>query len=273
MQLANQEAIRFRHQYIGTEHILLGLIREGSGVAACVLKELGIDLAKVRLEVERLVASGPDPIEMLMLPQTPRAKKVIEYALEESRYMRHAHVGTEHVLLGLLREQEGGAGLVLSTFGLSVDAVRSQVASVLTTVPERFKTGRSFLPADEPTIVQPQTTEPLPAQCPKCGADKIVHLIWPRTPYRLKRDSIKEGKAVFVSIEPPGVEYRSWACLNCSPQWSEVHELSLQDHQLQLAKEEAVSKADFNAAAARRDEQVPVRKQIWAIVTALLASQ
>ena len=85
MQLANQEAQRFNHEYIGTEHILLGLVKEGSGVAANVLKNLDVDLRKIRLEVEKLVQSGPDMVTMGKLPQTPRAKKVIEYALEEAR--------------------------------------------------------------------------------------------------------------------------------------------------------------------------------------------
>ena len=109
MQLANQEAQRFNHEYIGTEHILLGLVKEGSGVAANVLKNLDIDLRKVRLEVEKLVKSGPDMVTMGKLPQTPRAKKVIEYAIEEARNLNHNYVGTEHLLLGLLREQDGWA--------------------------------------------------------------------------------------------------------------------------------------------------------------------
>ena len=88
MALANQEAQRFNHEYIGTEHILLGLVKEGSGVGANVLKHLEIDLRKVRLEVEKLVKSGPDMVTMGKLPQTPRAKKVIEYAIEEARSLK-----------------------------------------------------------------------------------------------------------------------------------------------------------------------------------------
>src|SRR5512137_1652083 len=113
MQLANQEAQRFNHEYIGTEHILLGLVKEGSGVAANVLKNLDVDLRKIRLEVEKLVQSGPEMVTMGKLPQTPRAKKVIEYSMEEARNLNHNYVGTEHILLGLLREQEGVAAQVL----------------------------------------------------------------------------------------------------------------------------------------------------------------
>jgi ATP-dependent Clp protease ATP-binding subunit ClpC len=131
MQLANQEAQRFNHEYIGTEHVLLGLIKEGSGVAANVLKNLDIDLRKIRLEVEKIVQSGPDMVTMGKLPQTPRAKKVIEYSMEEARNLNHNYVGTEHILLGLLREQEGVAAQVLMNLGLKLEDVRKEVLSLL----------------------------------------------------------------------------------------------------------------------------------------------
>ncbi len=131
MQLANQEAQRFNHEYIGTEHILLGLVKEGSGVAANVLKNLDVDLRKIRLEVEKIVQSGPDMVTMGKLPQTPRAKKVIEYAMEEARNLNHNYVGTEHLLLGLLREQEGVAAQVLMNLGLKLEDVREEVLNLL----------------------------------------------------------------------------------------------------------------------------------------------
>src|SRR5213593_4037380 len=131
MQLANQEAQRFNHEYIGTEHILLGLVKEGSGVAANVLKNLDIDLRKIRLEVEKIVQSGPDMVTMGKLPQTPRAKKVIEYSIEEARNLNHNYVGTEHLLLGLLREQEGVAAQVLMNLNLKLDEVREEVLNLL----------------------------------------------------------------------------------------------------------------------------------------------
>lgn len=131
MQLANQEAQRFNHEYIGTEHILLGLVKEGSGVAANVLKNLDVDLRKIRLEVEKLVQSGPEMVTMGKLPQTPRAKKVIEYSMEEARNLNHNYVGTEHILLGLLREQEGVAAQVLMNLGLKLDDVREEVLNLL----------------------------------------------------------------------------------------------------------------------------------------------
>jgi ATP-dependent Clp protease ATP-binding subunit ClpC len=131
MQLANQEAQRFNHEYIGTEHLLLGLVKEGSGVAANVLKNLDVDLRKIRLEVEKLVQSGPEMVTMGKLPQTPRAKKVIEYSMEEARQLNHNYVGTEHILLGLLREQEGVAAQVLMNLGMKLEDVREEVLNLL----------------------------------------------------------------------------------------------------------------------------------------------
>jgi ATP-dependent Clp protease ATP-binding subunit ClpC len=137
MQLANQEAQRFNHEYIGTEHILLGLIKEGSGVAANVLKNLDVDVRKIRLEVEKVVQSGPDAIHMGRLPQTPRAKKVIEYAIEEAHKLKHNYVGTEHLLLGLIREEEGVASQVLMNLGLRLETVREEVLNLLGRNPDR----------------------------------------------------------------------------------------------------------------------------------------
>jgi len=131
MALANQEAQRFNHEYIGTEHILLGLVKEGSGVGANVLKNLDVDIKKLRLEVEKLVKSGPDMVTMGKLPHTPRAKKVIEFAIEEARSLNHNYIGTEHLLLGLLRETEGIAAQVLMNLGLKLEEVRQEVLNLL----------------------------------------------------------------------------------------------------------------------------------------------
>src|SRR5262245_44592180 len=112
MQLATEEAQRFDHEYIGTEHILLGLIREGSGVAVNLLKKHRVSLDSVRIEIERIIQHGTARIGS-KLPLTPRAKHSIEYAIEEARQLDHNYVGTEHLLLGLLREKEGVAAQVL----------------------------------------------------------------------------------------------------------------------------------------------------------------
>ncbi len=131
MALANQEAQCFHHEYVGTEHLLLGLALEGSGVGAAVMKNLGVDLAKLRAEVEKLVKHGPDTVTLDKLPETPRAKRAIEYAVEEARALNHNYVGTEHILLGLLRESEGVAAQVLMNLGLQLTDVRQEVLNLL----------------------------------------------------------------------------------------------------------------------------------------------
>ncbi len=131
MALANQEAQRFNHEYLGTEHILLGLAKEGNGVGANVLRNLGVDTMKLRLEIEKLVKSGPDVVSVGKLPQTPRARRVIEYAIEEARALNHNYVGTEHLLLGLLRETSGQAAQILMNLGLKLETVREEVLNLL----------------------------------------------------------------------------------------------------------------------------------------------
>jgi len=132
MQIANQEAQRFNHEYVGTEHILLGLMKDDSGVGQSVLKNSGLDLRGVRLEVEKRIPAGPDMVTMGKLPQTPRAKKVIEYAMEEARNLNHNYVGTEHIVLGLFREQGGVAYEVLTeAYNLTYDALRAQTLNAL----------------------------------------------------------------------------------------------------------------------------------------------
>lgn len=113
IQLANQEAMRFNHEYIGTEHVLLGLVKEGSGVASYALKELGLDLRKIRLEIEKVVQSGPEIVMVGKLPHTPRTKRVIENAIEEARKLNHNYVGTEHILLGLCKEEDTVAANIM----------------------------------------------------------------------------------------------------------------------------------------------------------------
>ncbi len=131
MTLARQEAQRFNHEYIGTEHILLGLVQEGSGVAANVLKNMGVELRKIRIEVEKMVQSGSNMVQMGQLPFTPRAKKVLEFSLEEATNLGHNYIGTEHLLLGLLRENESVAAQVLLNLDLKLEEVREEVLEFL----------------------------------------------------------------------------------------------------------------------------------------------
>ena len=131
LDLANEEAIRLNHEYIGTEHILLGLAKEGAGVAAYVLKHFALELPRIQREIERLIQTGPRAVARSDLPQTPRARKVIEYAMDEARVLNHNYVGTEHLLLGLLREDEGVAAQILMNLGLKFEDVRHEVLSLL----------------------------------------------------------------------------------------------------------------------------------------------
>jgi ATP-dependent Clp protease ATP-binding subunit ClpC len=139
--LAKEEARRFNHDYIGTEHILLGLIREGEGVAAAVLQKLGLSLENIRLEIEKLVQPGPTTQIIGDIPFTPRAKKALELAAEEARALGHNYIGTEHLLLGLIREGEGVASQVLLNLGLDLERVRNEVMEILGSALPGFSQG------------------------------------------------------------------------------------------------------------------------------------
>ena len=130
LSLAQEEAQRFNHNYIGTEHILLGLVRETEGVAARVLSNVGVDLSKVRSAVEFIIGRGERPAQG-EIGLTPRAKKVVELAVDEARRMNHTYIGTEHLLIGLLREGEGVAAGVLESLSVTLDKVRSETHRIL----------------------------------------------------------------------------------------------------------------------------------------------
>jgi len=129
--LAREEAKRLDHDYLGTEHLLLGLIREGEGIAATALQNLGIDLRQVRQEVEKAVGRGGGSLFLGQIPFTPRAKKVLELAVTEARDLGHNYIGTEHLLLGLIREGEGVAAQILNSLGADLDRVREEVVNLL----------------------------------------------------------------------------------------------------------------------------------------------
>jgi ATP-dependent Clp protease ATP-binding subunit ClpC len=137
MQLANQEARRSNYEYIGSEHILLGILKEGTGAAVAVLKTFHVELPKMAQQIESMIRASPEKARSSEIPETPRAKKVIEYAMDEARDLRldSNSIGTQHLLLGLLREREGIAGQVLFNIGLHLDAVRGEVTKG--SVPER----------------------------------------------------------------------------------------------------------------------------------------
>ncbi|MFM8654996.1 MAG: Clp protease N-terminal domain-containing protein, partial [Verrucomicrobiota bacterium] len=131
LALARKEADRFNHNYVGTEHILLGLIKLGQGVAVNVLQKMGLDLETVRMEVEKQVGTGPDTKVTGNIPYTPRVKKVLALASKEAKALHHSYVGTEHILLGLLREGDGVAARVLKSLEVDIERARQEVLKEL----------------------------------------------------------------------------------------------------------------------------------------------
>lgn len=167
LAMAREESARLRHEYVGTEHILLGLIREGEGVAATVLQNLQVDLDELRYGIDSVIkkgragdSSGPD------LPYTSRAKKVLELAMTEARELNHRYVGTEHLLLGLIREQSGIAAQMLLERGVTSEIARAEVLRILGT--EMPKTGRA-----EPAAPSPSAKDSMFAVVPPHTAERV----------------------------------------------------------------------------------------------------
>ncbi len=144
--LAQEEARALRHNYIGTEHVLLGLLREEEGLAARALDQLHVTLEEVRGQVAGIVGQG-DEVTAGQIPFTPRAKKVLELSLRESRALGHHYIGTEHILLGLARENEGVAARILLDLGADAEKIRNEVVRMLGgPAAARFRPSRTFLP-------------------------------------------------------------------------------------------------------------------------------
>jgi ATP-dependent Clp protease ATP-binding subunit ClpC len=129
--LAQDEARALKHNYIGTEHILLGLLREEEGLAARVLESLDVTVEEVRAQVARIIGPGDEPIVSGQIPFTPRAKKVLELSLREALSLKHNYIGTEHILLGLVRENEGVAARILVDFDADAETIRNEIMRVL----------------------------------------------------------------------------------------------------------------------------------------------
>ncbi len=147
--LAREEAKRLDHDYLGTEHLLLGLVREGEGVAALALQNLEVDLEQVRHEVEKAVGRGGGSLFLGQIPFTPRAKKVLELAVAEARNLNHNYIGTEHLLLGLIREGEGVAAQILTNLGADLEKVREEVVALLG---EKVSLEKTSKPSNTPTL-------------------------------------------------------------------------------------------------------------------------
>ncbi len=155
LALARKEADRFNHNYVGTEHLLLGLIKLGQGVAVNVLQKMGLDLETVRMEVEKQVGSGPDQKMVGNIPYTPRVKKVLALAGKEAKALNHSYVGTEHILLGLLREGEGVAARVLKNLEVDIERTRNEILKEL-----------------DPNFTPPEGEQDSPQEQPQSGGSK-----------------------------------------------------------------------------------------------------
>ena len=164
--LAQDEARALKHNYIGTEHILLGLLREEEGLAARVLESLDITVEEVRAQVARIVGQG-DEVTTGQIPFTPRAKKVLELALREALSLGHNYIGTEHILLGLVREGEGVAARVLVDLGADLFRVRLQVMGLISGRPTVTPPTRPGPPVDTGRLFPPSGSPP---DCPYCRA-------------------------------------------------------------------------------------------------------
>src|SRR5438874_2140799 len=155
LALARKEADRFNHNYVGTEHLLLGLIKLGQGVAVNVLQKMGLDLETVRMEVEKQVGSGPETKMVGNVPYTPRVKKVLALAGKEAKALNHSYVGTEHILLGLLREGEGVAARVLKNLEVDIERTRNEILKEL-----------------DPNFTPPEGEQDSPQEPPQSGSKK-----------------------------------------------------------------------------------------------------
>jgi ATP-dependent Clp protease ATP-binding subunit ClpC len=180
--LAQEEAMLLNHNYIGTEHLLLGLIHEDEGVAARALQSLDVSLDAVRTEVREIIGEGTAP-PMGHIPFTPRAKKVLELSLREALQLGHNYIGTEHILLGLVREGEGVAAQVLVKMAGAAGAIRTKVVELLAAGGE----AQERLPGAELRVERPPEPEPEgpgAIRCPKCGAplqDQLAFRVLPAT--------------------------------------------------------------------------------------------
>jgi ATP-dependent Clp protease ATP-binding subunit ClpC len=163
LAMAREEAIRLQHDYVGTEHILLGLIREGEGVAAAVLTNLSVDLEQIQERIEESVRRGKATIALGELPYTSRAKKVLEFAMAEARELNHSYVGTEHLLLGLLREEKGIAAEVLNQLGVTLEEARRQTLKLLGSDPNAAPTATAGTPTGASTANKGEKKSKTPA--------------------------------------------------------------------------------------------------------------
>jgi hypothetical protein len=204
LALARQEADRFHHNFVGTEHLLLGLIRLGQGTAVNVLNQMELDLEILRLEVEKQVGTGPDQMVVGVIPFTPRVKKVLALAAKEAKALNHTYVGTEHILLGLLREGDGVAARVLKNLDVDIEVTRQNVLKELDPnfvgAPEDQTTMQKHEPSKPPS----DSIDTSKRYDVYCKEDQAV-VVYRNVLFRDRRRLLAEGKFAtsceFLQIE------------------------------------------------------------------------
>jgi 7-cyano-7-deazaguanine reductase len=237
MALANLEAQRLHHEYIATEHIMLGIVEEGAGVAVHVLKELGQDLDRIRNQIAGMIQPGEPYTAIGKLPQTPRVRRVIEFAIKEARAHHHHHVGTEHLLIGLMLADDGVAARALNELGLDLEHVRRKVHEVLGEVGEggtsRVRVEPELIETfDNPHAHRHYLIEHVAAEfsslCPKTGQPDFGTVTLRYIADR-KCVELKSLKMYLQSYRNAGIFYEDVTnrilddlVAACSPRWMEV---------------------------------------------------
>ena len=268
--LASEEAVSLNHEYVGTEHVLLGVIKAG-GSAADVLNALDVDLDRTLREIEKLIRGDHKSATGGRLPWTPRASKIIEYAKEESQRYKHGPVNTAHLLLGLLREDFGVAAQILLNFGISLEGLQVVIDKTLR---QPLSWGQeppwpSF--PKEIALQSGKSSSEMPKACPKCGRP-VVRVIWGWVRlFGTSLEDVTAGRAILASPVDKGRPL--WVCLQCSPRWSDVHQLALRKHELQVEKENAIISLDLDKAAKCRNEQTNVRRELIILLDKLSRPQ
>jgi hypothetical protein len=255
--LAQDEARTLSHNYIGTEHILLGLLREEEGLAARALESLGVTLEQTRAEVSNLVGPGEE-VTSGQIPFTPRAKKVLELALREALSLGHNYIGTEHILLGLVRENEGGAARVLLGFEADAEKVRTEVARLLPTWHPPEAAGR------QPPVAVPGGAKPM-------GAATLWARIVPEIRERLGREADAGDLLLLLASIPDSLVARTLAelgaddvALDGALERARRQGSSPPDERLELLRaqrSEAEAEGDDYAAAQLRAEELRARRE------------
>jgi len=208
LKLSREEASRFNHNFVGTEHVLLGLIALGQGTAVAVLRKMGLDLESVRLEVEKQVGTGPDQKVLGSIPYTPRVKRVLALAAKEAKALNHTHVGTEHILLGLLCEGDGVAARILRQLGVNTEKTRQEILRELDPnyVPKAVDTEPNKMqPKAEPPIVQRDPIDITKRYDVYCTENIDLVMVYRNAIFKGTKELLQKGRrdvlAEFLEIE------------------------------------------------------------------------